>query len=357
MKQSRTAMGGMNKRENTIRAARFERPEYIPISFNINRGCWEKYPQDTLQGLMSEHPLLFPGFHKEGKIVPYFLPWRRAGQPYTDSWGCVWETSENGITGAVTKHPLEDWSMFSRFTPPSPDAQNGWGPINWSKIREEISEAKRCGRLAAGALRHGYTFLTLTYLRGYENLIFDMADEEPKLDELIRIVEDFNTGLVQRYIKAGVEWMAFPEDLGMQQGPLLSPDHFRRYIKPSYRRLISRARSAGCVIHMHSDGDIRELANDLMEIGIDVLNLQDVANGVNWIAERLKGRVCIDLDIDRQSITRFGTSDQIDSHIRDAVMKLSNKNGGLMLKYELLPGVPLENIKAIMDAMERYALN
>ena len=61
------------------------------------------------------------------------------------------------------------------------------------------------------------------------------------------------------------------------------------------------ARRAGCVVHMHSDGDIRELVDDLLEVGIDVINLQDLVNGIQWIEAHLKGRVCIDLDIEWDS--------------------------------------------------------
>jgi hypothetical protein len=106
---------------------------------------------------------------------------------------------------------------------------------------------------------------------------------------------------------------------------------------------------------MHSDGNIRDLADDLVAGGVDVLNLQDLVNGVDWIAANLKGRVCIDLDVDRQHVTRFGTAGQIDALIREEVEKLGSPEGGLMLIYGLYPGTPMENVKAVMDAMERYA--
>ena len=85
------------------------------------------------------------------------------------------------------------------------------------------------------------------------------------------------------------------------------------------------------------------------------LNLQDLVNDVDWIKETLKGRVCIDLDIDRQEITPKGTPDSVDAFIRQEVQKLGSKEGGLMMIYGLYPGVPLENVKALMDAMEKYA--
>jgi len=346
----------MTDRENMLRAARFEQPERIPISVGISEGCWDHYPQDALQELMAAHRLLFPGFKKTtDKITPDCVPWRRAGQPYTDSWGCVWETAETGITGAVVKHALADWAAFSAYRPPAPEQHNGWGPIDWPSTRDGVSKWRKQGGLTCGSLRHGHTFLTLTYLRGYENLMFDMCDDHPQLPALIEMVEQFNRGLVERFVAAGVEWMSYPEDLGMQQGPMLSPEQFRRYIKPTYARLVAPARQAGCVIHMHSDGDIRKLAGDLIDVGIEVINLQDLVNGIAWMEANLKGRVGIDLDIDRQSVTRFGTPAQIDAHVRNAVERLGSRAGGLMLNSGLYPGVPLENIRALMDAMEKYS--
>ena len=61
------------------------------------------------------------------------------------------------------------------------------------------------------------------------------------------------------------------------------------------------------------------------------------------------------LDIDRQRITPFGSPSEIDALIREEVEKLGSPKGGLMMIYGLYPGVPLENAKALMDAMERYA--
>lgn len=150
--------------------------------------------------------------------------------------------------------------------------------------------------------------------------------------------------------------MGFAEDLGMQVGPMLSPDHFRKYIKPSYTRMMDSVRRKGLPIHMHSDGDIRMLAEDLVEAGVMVLNLQDLVNGVDWIRDTYRGKLCIELDIDRQNITVFGTPAEVDALIRMEVEKLSCPDGGLMMIFGLYPGTPLKNVEALMDAMERYAV-
>ena len=346
----------MNRRENLLRAVRFERPDHIPMSFHINPACWHAYPQSVLQERMAAHPFLFADFQlMSASIEPQYGPNQRAGRPYTDDWGCGWETVEDGITGTVTHHPLANWDDFGGYAPPDPNRVSGLGPVDWDEIARDLREARSEGRLASASLTHGHTFLLLQSLRGYANLVYDMADDEPRLHDLIGMVEAFNLFVVRRYIDLGAEWIGYPEDLGMQKGPMLSPAHFRRYIKPVYQRLMQPAREAGCVVHMHSDGDVRALMDDLIEGGVQVINLQDRVNGIDWIARRFAGRVCVDLDIDRQAITRFGTPDQIDALIREEVEKLGSRQGGLMMVYGLYPGVPLENVSALMDAMTRYA--
>ncbi|MBN1899814.1 hypothetical protein JW926_00645 [Candidatus Sumerlaeota bacterium] len=345
----------MTSRENILRATRFEKPESIPMSFHINASCWHHYDQNALQDLMASHPVLFPNFRRQDRVSPHYDLNQRKDEPYTDPWGCVWQTTDNGITGTVRHHPLANWSNFREYNAPDPGTTDGTYPVNWKDIRNLVDKQKKMGELVCGSLPHGHTFLRLQDIRGYENLIFDMIDEEPNLKILIQMVEDFNYRYVCRWLDLDPDMMSYPEDLGMQKGPMLSPENFRRYIKPVYQRLMKPARDQGCIVHMHSDGDIRTLVHDLIEGGVDVLNLQDLVNGIDWIADKFAGRTCIELDIDRQTITPRGAPEQIDRLILEEVGKLGRKEGGLMMVYGLYPGVPPENIAALMDAMEKYA--
>jgi uroporphyrinogen decarboxylase len=346
----------LSERENYLRVAQFQGGEWIPMVFHINPACWNAYSRSALEDLMGSHPLLFPKFESGAEqIVPTSDLTAIAAEPYTDPWGCLWRTTEDGIVGQVTRHPLSDWEEFESLPVPDPNCDFGRGPIDWAQEEKRIEDSKDRGILTSGGLRHGHTFMTLCDIRGYENLLADMADGEPRLFDLIRIVEDFNRAIVDRYVQMNVDVMAYPEDLGMQVGPMISPRFFKTYIKPSYQRLIAPARETGRLIHMHSDGDIRTLAEDLIEGGVRILNLQDRVNGIDWIRDNLAGRICIDLDIDRQRITAFGTPSEIDSLIREEVEKLGSRRGGLTMIYGLYPGVPLDNVKALMDAMERYA--
>lgn len=292
----------MTKRENYLRMVRFERPDYIPMCYAINPSCWDAYPQEQLLDLMEAHPFLFPDFKRPSVPLDIVYP-----------------------------------------------------PIDWEQERRSILNARKQDDLVFRGLRHGHTFLQLCDIRGYENLLFDMMDEAPLLPELIDLVEQFNLGLIKRYCALGVDVMGYAEDLGMQHGPMLSPEQFSRYILPSYRRLIAPARKSGAVIHMHSDGDIRLLLEQILSVGVDIINLQDLVNGIDWIKTHLAGRCCIELDIDRQSVTVNGTPEDIDRLILNEIRTLGTRQGGLCMIYGLYPGTPIENAAAVMDAMEKYA--
>jgi len=346
----------MTSRENTLRAIRFEQPDYIPMAFHINASCWHHYDQNALQDLQESHPFLFPNFARQEKVTPHYGLNQRKAEPYTDPWGCVWLTSDNGITGSVHGHPLLDWENFASYTPPDPETTDGTYTVDWQKIEVRVRRQRENGELVGGGLPHGHTFLRLQDIRGYENLMLDMIDEEPRLSRLIDMIEEFNYRFVLKWMEQEPDMMSYPEDLGMQVGPMLSPDHFRKFIKPVYQKLMKPARDSGCIVHMHSDGDIRTLVDDLIDGGVEVINLQDLVNGIDWIANKFAGRTCIDLDIDRQDVTARGTPGQIDTLIREEVEKLGSKAGGLMMIYGLYPGVPLENIEALMNAMEKYAV-
>ncbi len=346
----------MTKRETLLRTIRFETPEYIPIKFGINSACWNHYEHNALFDLMESHPLLFPEFKQPaGEYQPKYLVNALADTPYTDPWQCVWETAEDGITGSVHQHPLESWDNFSDYQAPDPLKTDGTYPIDWDVMAKQVATAKATGHFSQGGLPHGHTFLRLQDIRGYENFIFDLCDEEPNVFKLIDMVEEFNYGYISKWIELEPDMVRYPEDLGMQVGPMLSPEQFNKYIKPSYQRLMKPARDKNIIVHMHSDGDIRSLVDDLIDGGVEVINLQDLVNGIDWIADKFGGKVCVDLDIDRQDITFAGTPTQIDALIREEVEKIGSKRGGLMLLYGLYPGVPLENVVALMDAMERYS--
>jgi hypothetical protein len=347
----------MNKRENYLRTVRFERPDSIPMTFAVNGACWGEYEHEAIFELLESHPLLFPEYRRpEGAYRPVFHPVARQNEPFLDDFGCLWKTARDGLAGTVVAHPLAQWENFDAWKAKAPDPEtcSGIGPLDWVRIRADIEAQRGRDEPIVGSLRHGHTFLQLCDIRGYQNLIYDFMDKEPRLSELIGTVERFNLAIVQHYMEIGVDVMGYPDDLGMQKGPMLSPDDFRAYIKPSYQRLMKPARDRGVPVHMHSDGDIKDLLDDLIDGEVNIINLQDLVNGIDFIAERLAGKTCVEVDIDRQNITVFGTPVDVDRHIRNLIASLGRREGGLMLIYGWYPGTPIENAAAVMDAMEKY---
>ncbi len=329
---------------NLLRAIHFDHPAQIPMSFHINDSCWHHYPQEEIARLIDAHPRLFPAGAPSLPHAPEYMPYARKDAPYTDVFGCVWETADDGITGSVHTHPLSDLSKLGEYAFPAPP-----------ELKDELGwvTPPSDGVLGQGFVRHGHTFLQLQDICGYTNLLYAMVDGDANLKILIERLCEYNLAVIDNYLQAGCRFIGIPEDLGMQVGPMLSPDQFREYILPSYHRMAAAVHDAGATLHMHSDGDIRSLWQGLATGDFHAFNLQDRVNGLDWIEENLKGRICIDLDIDRQDVTVRGTPKDIHAWIDECVLRLGDPAGGLMMIYGWYPGVPLENAEALMDAMER----
>lgn len=338
----------MTSRENLLRAIKFERPDFIPMTFVFSGSCMNYYEPEELADLMETHPHLFPGYQRPSSFKKPEPMEINQGRLFTDEFGVVWEEAIDGMRGVVKNHPLADWDRFDSYKLP------GVPVFNIEKMKADVQKQKDAGIFTSAGLEHGHTFLRLIDLCGYEKVLCDLYDDDEHMMRLLSMLEEYNSGFIYSYVQAGFDMISYPEDLGMQVGPMISPDLFRRHIKPVYSRMMKPARDAGSIIHMHSDGDIRELADDLVDGGVDILNLQDLVNGIDWIKKNLSPKFCVDLDIDRQNITVFGTPAEIDTLIREEVEKLSSPMGGLTMIHGCYPGPPIENIKALMDAMEKY---
>jgi len=325
----------------------------VPCNVHISRAVWHRY-RDDLKAVVERYPDIRTNSPSDPEAWDSFGARERRGELFTDAWGCVWENLQDGISGQVTGHPLERWEELASYEPPSPALTSHYHPIDWEHEGRLIRSARGEGALVRVGLDHGFFFQRLYYLRGFENLMLDIARRDPRLDELCRMVLEFNRGTVERYLELGVDVVVFGDDLGMQDRLTISPADWRRYVKPAYAELFGLCRSAGAHVYLHSDGYIVDIMPDLIEIGVTILNPQDLCNGLDNIRRLLKGRVCIDLDIDRQSIVPFGTPAEINAHIRRCIRTLASPAGGLMLICGIYPETPLENIETVLAAMNRY---
>ncbi len=308
------------------KAIAFDHPEYIPISVGLLPATWIKY-REGLQALVDRHPIIF------GDTKGRPRDFDAVGGTYVegthvDIWGCTWSNVAHGMEAIVTGHPLP--------------------------TRESVRAFKGPDKLLGG-LPHGFMFLRLTDLRGYEEMMVDFAEEPPELQMLIDIVLEHNMkeleAMLPQYTPGSV--IVFGDDQGMQTSLPMSPARWRKYLKPCYTKIYQRCVESGLLVYMHTDGHILEIIPDLVECGVKVINPQVRANGLDNLALVCKGKVCVDLDLDRQMFP-FGTPSEIEAHVRQAIEILGAPEGGLMLKAECAPDVPLENIEAICEALEKH---
>ena len=184
-------------------------------------------------------------------------------------------------------------------------------------------------------------------------MMVDFGEEPPELQRLIDLVLDYNLGEIANDLAKKPRMMGFGDDLGTQTALPISPACWRKYLKPCFAKMYGLCHDAGAWVYMHTDGHILPIIPDLVECGVNVINPQIRANGLAGLVATCKGKVCLNLDLDRQMFP-FGTPADIDAHVREVVAALGSPEGGLWLTAECGPDVPLANIEAICQAVERY---
>ena len=315
-------------------------PGLVPCGVGINYTIWERN-EDRLERLQEQCPEIRLG-GKEGASSP-----RSKEHKHRDAWGCLWHFPGMGLDGVVIEHPLDSWDKLGGWEPPS-------AAERVAAIEKQAEEARAENRTLGAGLEHGFLFLRLTYLRGFENFMMDVAEDSPKLYELRDIVADYWYRVIETYVRNGAKGVGGGDDLGLQDRLPISPTSWRRLLKPSFAKMFGLAREHGATVHLHTDGYIVDIIPDLIEIGVTTLNPQDLVNGLDNLARLAKGKVHIALDIDRQRITVYGTPAEVDAHIRTCIETLGSPEGGLNLVYGVYPGTPIDNIEAAVRAMQKY---
>jgi uroporphyrinogen decarboxylase len=345
----------LSERENYLRTAALEGGEWIPCHIGFSPSTWLAL-RGELEEVVARHPVLFPDFkagerdYEQWELGPAY----RQGERFKDAWGCVWDNTFGGVEGQVVEHPLSDWSALQTYEPPDPLVTADRGPANWPAERERTERARAKGEVARGSVPHGFLLMRLWYLRGFERLMTDLVEKAPQLPRLIRLLVEHNRRIVQEWLSIGVDVVHFGEDLGSQKAPLIGPAMFREWVAPAYRELMRPCREAGAQVFLHSDGYIMDLVDDLLGCGVSILNPQDLCNGIDALAQNVKGRVCVALDIDRQRIIPYGTRQEIRELIREEVLKLGSPQGGLTFGADIYPPTPPENIDALCSALEEF---
>ncbi|MCL2528356.1 MAG: hypothetical protein FWE42_08045 [Defluviitaleaceae bacterium] len=312
-----------------MQAIRYQSPPEIPVSCHCLPSAWQAHGQDLI-AVAKEYPDFLPHIPDLDNLEAGMPPTYKYGQ-HTDEWGCVWSNSQVGMESIVTGHPI--------------------------KTREDIINMKippnRDGRLP-----HGFMYLRLLDLRGFEEAMIDFAEECDELQILIDKVEEYNRHQVAAILPDVKEGglVHFGDDLGIQHGLAIGAEKWRKYLKPAFTRIYAPIKKKGALIHMHTDGRVIDIMEDIVECGVDMINPQFRANGLDDLVKVCKGKIPINLDLDRQ-LFPVATPSQIDDHVRECVEALYMPEGGLALMVEVGHDIPLGNIVAIFDAVRKYRVH
>lgn len=334
----------MTSRERVRRAIGFGSPDRVPVMHGVLPAAYYTHGQ-ALIDLLEQFPSDFGPSRETTIPKPEDLhPLYRSGR-HTDEWGVEWDNDQEGMLGIPVVHPLEDWGNWSSYKLPEiPSA-------------EEVKTAHSRSDLNRDYYIFGFgtnIFERMQWLRGYQNLLVDIAMDSEEAYTLRDAMVEWSIEWGTKSAQSDCDGAHFSDDWGTQISLIISPDAWRKFYKPAYKKMFEPLKAKGKHIHFHSDGFTWDIMHDLMEVGVDVLNIQHTVMGLDKIAKEFGGKVAFRSDLDRQHILPNGTRQQIRDHVKETIDALGSYGGGLIGHGEIGPDVPLDNIRAMLEAWQEF---
>ncbi|HEY3415395.1 MAG TPA: uroporphyrinogen decarboxylase family protein, partial [Armatimonadota bacterium] len=262
----------ISESENHLRTVRMTNPAWMPYSIGLCTSTWECLGEE-LEKVVLRHPRSWPNYVK-GAMDFQHLEYGSSENPdagdIIDSWGCTWRTGAKGVIGCVIAHPLEELSRLASYVPPDPMHCTHMGPFDWEAHKQFMDREVAAGRFSGGSLDHGFHLLRLEYLLGYENMMCHLAEDTPEFHQVVDMVHHFNMTFLTHMLELGAQTIGLPEDLGTQKGSMIGPRFFRKWVLPYHKELHDLAHRYGAITGFHCDGNIMDVADQILEIGPDI---------------------------------------------------------------------------------------
>ncbi len=358
----------MQPRERVRQALAHHEPDRVPVDY------WAS-PQFTPKllahfGLASQEELL----GRLGVDLRYVL-----GPSYTglelraypdgtseDLWGVRRKTvTVVGPAFEWTYKEVVESPLAGATTPAEVAAYGRWPSPDWWDYSSLPEQCQRAGDhavvLGADRLDRTAQLKTGFYLRGMEQFLTDLV-LDPRLAEAIigRVVEyylEYNRRVFEA-TRGLADIFFMGDDFGMQQGPIVSPNAWRRFFRPGFRQFVDLAHRYGLKVMHHTCGSVRALIPDLIDAGLDILqSVQPRAAGMDLASlKREFGRdICFQGSIDIQHVMPHGTVEEVRDHVRRQ-LDAGKPGGGFIVctAHDLLPDVPVENAVALFEAYREY---
>jgi uroporphyrinogen decarboxylase len=287
---------------------------------------------------------------------------REPHTPFIDDWGTGQKEIEPGVWFPGI-HPLADASRVEEVS-----AYKGWpdmdDPYRVAHVSETAKTLADEGQYAILATPWLLFPLERAFaLQGMDNFLVNLSLEPEFATALLKKNLSLCKALMAHFLDAlgpNVDMIKIGDDMGSQEGLLMSPDMYRRILKPIHAELIQHIRErTDARVFFHTDGDVFDLVDDLVEIGVDVLNPIQTSAGrmadLAAVKKRFGGRLVLCGGVDTQRILPFGSPAEVAAEVK-RVIDLLGPGGGYMLAsvHTIMNEVPPENVLAMVDAVVEH---
>lgn len=268
------------------------------------------------------------------------------GERGTDRWGVRWDYRLAEYFPMVVDHPLKDSADLDRFRPPEPVF------CPKASTLEMMETLDRDSVLLMG-FHPTMLFERAWFLMGMENLLVAMVTDQVRVKRLFHQIMDYQVAIAQQYIQCDIDGIFIGDDYGTQGAMIMSPRLWRELIKPELARVIGVYRAAGKWVKFHSCGHVTEVVDDLIELGVNIINpCQARANDLAEWGRRFGGRIVFEGGIDTQLTMLLGTPDEVRAEARLRIAQLGrDPRGGLLLWADENLPISKENRQALLEVI------
>ncbi|MFA5468723.1 MAG: uroporphyrinogen decarboxylase family protein [Sphaerochaetaceae bacterium] len=336
----------MLPKERVKRAISFNYPDRIPISHAVLPVAQFAYGEELKELLLQVDEDF--GWSALPDLAPENYPPQYKKGHHADGFGTIWYGEKAGICGIPKIYPLEDLDNLSSYE---------WPDFEVGQPSHKLYSGHVDNTNQRYYSRGGWIvfFEQAQQLRGFNQFMVDLALDNPQNNKFLDELLEFNLNYVDKWIKHGYDGLHFADDWGTQRALMISPDLWRKKFKPAYKEMFRKVRDAGLDVHFHSDGQIKDILPDLIEVGASVINCQAYLVGLDLIKKEYKGKVCFRTDLDRQHTMVHGTPEEVRIHIRDVFTHLGDATGGIIACGEIGDDTPIANIRAMYDEFLNFS--
>ncbi|MCL2362267.1 MAG: uroporphyrinogen decarboxylase [Defluviitaleaceae bacterium] len=334
----------MTRRERVIAALNHQETDIIPYQIDMTHQAWEKmvefYGDNNFTIGMGNH---FASVYYDGDNVP--IPGKDGY--FKDDFGVVW--NRNGAD--------KDIGVVEQFLIPEPTMEGYKFPkVPVERIHErcryvmehQVEDKFRLGAIGFSLFERAWT------LTGMENLLEYMITDPDFVVELLDTITAYNMDVMNIFLEYDFDCIHFGDDWGQQQGLIMGPKLWRKFIKPQLAKMYALAKDNGRYVSQHSCGDIQEVYPDLIEIGLNMhQTFQPEIFDIHKIKSMYGDKLTFWGGISTQRLMPFATPEELVETAKEIMQVVGRGGGYICAPTHGIPGdVPAENIHALIEFMK-----